>query len=141
MVKIDHSSLHAPFIMDITRQYKMQKSTKFCMYHLTLETVDIMMEHHLRYFQAEKIVFPQEHSLLKGIKPILSSIYRVIFKRKSFLMGLDGIALSMAFISYWMLRFVYIWEKRRSKAPQTYQRIKQEIMQEWKDNSNTKGSW
>lgn len=133
VVKINHSSVHEPFVSDTTRHYKMPNSTEYCMYHLTHETVDSMMERHLRYCRAEGRIFPQNQPMHKAIKPFLSSIYQVVFKRRSFLMGWDGITLSLAFVSYLMLRFLYIWEKRRSKAPQTYHNLSQDILQAWED--------
>jgi len=131
IVKIRHDNVHEPFIFNTTRHYKMPNSSEYCIYHLTHETADSMMERHFRYCRAEGRLFPHDLPLHRAIKNFFSSVYRVIFKRKTFLMGWDGIALSLAYISYWMLRFVYIWESRQSKAPETYARIRQEIMQEW----------
>lgn len=52
-------------------------------------------------------------------------------------MGWDGLALIFSHLIYWMLRYLYIWEVKFSKAPQTYKEIKEEIANEWiKFNKN-----
>lgn len=131
--KVNHDAVHAPFNLDNVRHYKMPNSAKHCMYHLTHETVDGMMGHHIRYWRAEARLFPSGQPLHKAIKAFFTSLYNITVKRKSFLMGRDGLALSFAFLSYSMVRFLYIWEKRCSRAPETYKGIKREIMQAWED--------
>lgn len=130
-VAIVQKSVHGALAFNTERHYKMSNSTEYCMYHLTHETVDNMMERHLRYWRAEGQLFPPEFPLRKGINAILRAAYDVVFKRKSYLMGWDGIALGLAYLSYSMLRFVYIWEQRQSKAPETYNDIREAIANAW----------
>ena len=115
---------HRHFYMSIPRDY--------CMYHLTHETMDGMMERHLRYCHIEVNVSSPTQPLTKEFNMIFRSAMRVILKRKSFLMGWNGLALGIAYITYWMLRFLYIWEKRQLRAPEIYQKIKQSVLQAWK---------
>jgi glycosyltransferase involved in cell wall biosynthesis len=135
VVRIRADDVHAAITFNSDRQYKMPYSDTRCMYHLTHETVDGMMERHLRYWRADARLYPAEQSLANAAKWILSSIRRVFFQKKSFLMGWDGFALGMAFITYMMMNFVYIWEKRRSKATQIYREIRETVMREWKTSS------
>jgi len=133
VVKIRHDSVHGAITFDTERHYKMSNSTEYCMYHLTHQTADGMMDRHLLYWRAEGRLFPPDTSLGKAALAIPRAVYRVFVKRKTFLMGWDGIALGAAYISYLLLRFVYIWEHRRSKAPETYQQIRSSILQIWGD--------
>lgn len=135
VVKINCDSVHGATIFDTKRHYKMINSNEYCMYHLTHETVDSMMERHLLYSRAEGRLFPSDLPLRKAINSMLRSAYDVLFKRKSFLMGWDGISLGIAFLTYRMLRFLYIWEQRRSAAPQTYSDIRDMVAQAWEENA------
>lgn len=132
VVKIRNDKVHGSLSFDTKRHYKMHNSHEYCMYHLTHETVDSMIERHLLYWHAEGCLFSPNSSLIKPVLANIKACYRIFIKRKSFLMGWDGIALGAAYLSYLLLRFVYIWEHRRmSKAPEKYQRIKSTILQAW----------
>lgn len=131
VVKIHHDSVHGAFGFDTKRHYKMANSTEYCMYHLTHETADIMVEHHLRYWRTEARLFPPDSSMGKAALSIPTAIYRVFVQRKTFFMGWNGIALGAAYLSYLLLRFVYIWEHRHSEASDVYQRIRSSILRAW----------
>jgi hypothetical protein len=131
--RIRGDSVHAAVYFDSDRHYMMPESTEYCMYHLTHISMDAMMDRHLNYCRAEGRLFPSELPLRKGIIDILRAVYIVFIKRRSYLMGWDGVALGLAFLTYWMLRFVYIWEYRRSKAPETYAMIRESIKQAWNE--------
>jgi glycosyltransferase involved in cell wall biosynthesis len=131
--RIREDSVHGAVYFDTDRHYKMPESTEYCMYHLTHVSVDIMMDRHLNYCRAEGRLFPSELPLRKGLIDLFRAVYIVFFKRRTYLMGWDGVALGMAFLTYWMLRFVYIWEHRRSKAPETYAMIRESIKKAWNE--------
>jgi hypothetical protein len=46
-------------------------------------------------------------------------------------MGWKGIVLSLAYVSYFMLRFIYIWENRSSKAKENYGKIRETVLKAW----------
>ncbi|MCX6053815.1 MAG: glycosyltransferase family 2 protein [Chloroflexi bacterium] len=131
VVRINQNSVHGAVSFSTERHFKMPDSEEYCMYHLTHETMEIMMDRHTRYLKAEAVLFPQRSPLRKAFKPIFQSIIHLVVRRRTWLMGWDGVALAMAYISYSLLRFVYIWERRRSHAPQKYQNIRESILEEW----------
>ncbi len=131
VLRVRDDSVHGAVQLDTDRHYYLPNSAEYCLYHLTHETMDMMMDRHIRYWRAEAQTFPPEMPIREAFKPILLSAFDVTIRRKTWRMGWDGIALIMAFMSYWLLRFVYIWEKRRSKAPETYTRIRENITQAW----------
>lgn len=131
VVRVNPDSVHGAITFNTDRHYKMPNSDKACMYHLTHSTMDIMMDRHLIYCRAEARVFPAGDSLWKAVLDIFRAVYVLLFRRKTFLLGWDGAALGMAYLSYWLLRFVYIWERRRSKAPAVYEKIRQDIERAW----------
>ncbi len=132
IAKINDNNVHAALVFDSRRHYKMSRSSRACMYHLTHATADIMMERHMRYWHADARAQLSDLSLRAALMVVLKSFFIVVFRRRTWLMGWDGMALSFAYLSYSMMRFVYIWEKRRSKTPQTYQNIRESILQAWK---------
>ncbi len=135
VVKIRHDDVHGAISFDTERHYEMANSAEHCMYHLTHETVDIMMERHLRYCRAEGRIFPPDWSMGKAALATLKATYRVFVQRKTPLMGWNGIALGAAYLSYLLLRFVYIWEHRSSEAPEVYRQIRRDILEAWNNQS------
>jgi glycosyltransferase involved in cell wall biosynthesis len=131
VLRIRYDSVHGAKYFATDRHFKMPNSKEYCMYHLTHETMESMMDRHIRYWKAEAQTFPQEMPLRKAFNPILHSAFDVVFRRKTWLMGWDGLALIMAFMSYWMLQFVYIWERQRCHAPEVYSSIRQSIARSW----------
>jgi hypothetical protein len=107
------------------------------MYHLTHSTVDIMMDRHAIYCRADARLFPKDKPLRAAFADILRGLYVLLVKRRTYLMGWNGAALGMAYLSYWMLRFVYIWEARSPKAFETYGKIQAEIEKAWADSGQT----
>jgi len=131
IARVNLNSVHGALTLDSARKYEMPDSAEACMYHLTHSTMDIMMDRHLIYFRAEARVFPAGASLWQAVVDIFRAAYVLVFKRKTILLGWDGVALGMAYLSYWLLRFVYIWERRCSKAPAAYDKIRQDIERAW----------
>ena len=131
IAKVRYDDVHGALSLDSKREYRMENSAEECLYHLTHETVDIMMERHVRYCRAEGKMFSKDIPLRSIFKSVIDSTYRTFVKRKTFLMGWNGIALSLAFISYFMLRFIYIWEQRNSKAKENYGKIRDSMLNAW----------
>lgn len=137
-VRVDESSVHGAVGFDTLRHYKLPDSQEHCMYHLTHSGVDGMMERHAMYCRAEGRLFLSDKPLSRPFIDVFRALFVVLFKRRSFMMGWDGVALAMAYLSYWMLRFVYIWEKRRSKAPEAYAKIRADIGRAWAEEAAKK---
>ncbi len=135
IARVKYDDVHGALAFDSKREYKMENSQEACLYHLTHETVDIMMERHMRYCRAESRLFSKDISLRSIFKSVIDAAYRTFLKRKTFLLGWNGIALSLAYVSYFMLRFIYIWEDRNSKASETYGEIRETILKAWSRNN------
>lgn len=138
VLQFDESSVHGAIYFDTSKHYRMDADASTGIYHLTHPSVDVMMDRHMVYWRGEANVFPAAKSLRGPLIDIAKAVYRLLFKRRTWLMGWDGVGLGMAYLSYWILRFVYIWEKRRSKAPETYARIRADIERAWADEAAVK---
>lgn len=110
----------------------MEKNDDYCMYHLTHETVDIMMDRHLRYWRGE--ANEKDANLKESIKSIFKSAIRLTFIKKLPLLGYDGFMLMFAFLTYQMMSYVYKWEKTRGRAPAIYDQIRNNVSLAWKIN-------
>lgn len=137
VIRIDPGSVHGAIYFDTERHYNMPNSDKFCMYHLTHSSVDIMMDRHMVYCRAEARLYPKDKPLRAAFADVFRGLYILLVKRRTFLMGWNGVALGLAYLSYWMLRFVYIWEARAPKASETYAKIQAEMEKAWADARQT----
>ena len=127
-VALNKNDVHGA-IQKVSRQYKFKYDSVECMYHLTHETVDMMMDRHIRYWKGEAKA--ENISLYNSIKTIFKSSFRLTFLKKTFLLGHDGFMLLFSFLTYQMMSYVYQWEKARGSAPQIYSEIKKNIKIEW----------
>jgi glycosyltransferase involved in cell wall biosynthesis len=130
-MQLNYKSVHKTVsYSETSRHYYIKNSDIGFLYHLTHATVDGMMDRHIRYWHGEARYYDQP-SMWQAFKAIVKSFLIVIYKR-TILLGWDGIMLSCAFISYYMMSFVYIWEKKYSKAPQQYRDLRDKIDNDWK---------
>jgi glycosyltransferase involved in cell wall biosynthesis len=129
-IRINLKGVHN--VVDYTgKEYKIPRSVENQMFHLTHESVDTMMERHVRYWKGET---KMEIDLSKDFKHITKEIFRILFLKKTFLLGRDGIAIAFAYLSYFMMSYVYRWEKKYSKAKENYSSIRSKINNQWKNN-------
>lgn len=113
----------------VGNNFYFEKSDFYCMFHLTHETVDIMMERHLRYWRGE--ANEKNVDLNKIIKTIFKSVIRLTFSKRLPVLGYDGFMLMFSFLTYQMMSYVYKWEKTRGEAPKRYQEIRENVSKEW----------
>lgn len=103
-------------------------------YHLTHVSLDMMLDRHTRYWRGEAEMY-NEKSLIPSLKKFWDAVKLTVKYRKTFLLGWDGIALTFAYVSYFMFSFLYIWEYRRKrKAENIYKELRDRNTESWKDN-------
>lgn len=126
------TAVHKEMFHSSKNIYVMPYSDDENLFHLTHETMDSFMERHIRYTKTETKNYEDEKSSLRAsFKDFLNSVKEVCFKRKSFLKGWDGIALGLAYISYFILKFLFVWQKFRGQGTAEYQKIRSEILTLW----------
>lgn len=97
-------------------------------YHLTHENLEILFERHHRYAKAEIEKYIKLKNPLKIIKKeILKEILKVIKKRTIF-KGDNGIGLGFIYISYFMFKYLYLWEKQNLNGKEKYDKIYSKII-------------
>lgn len=119
--------------------FKMGFSETENLYHLTHESMETFLERHTRYTRCEALKYNDEKTAFRSsLKELLRSVYEVFIKKRSFLLGWDGLALGLAYISYFIFKYLFIWEKFRGKGSTEYSKIKQDIIKLWEDESKIK---
>lgn len=96
--------------------------------HLTHPSVDFLLERHMRYAKLEaKEVSNRRLGMRRAKKGLLRAIFRVLFEKRSFILGDKGIALALAYMSYSALTYLYIWEKFDGAGSIKYDVIKNDF--------------
>jgi len=130
IVLVNGKGVHDALKFQSDRIFTIDYLKECYMYHLTHETTDIMMDRHIRYWRGEA-KNSEDESIKYSFYFILRAIKNVFFKKKTFLLGWKGVMLGCAYISYFMMSFVYKWENKYSVAPKTYEDIKKQIHNDW----------
>lgn len=103
-------------------------------YHITHSTLTTFYERHIRYsFLETEKYFEPGLSKKTTFRLLIDSITCVLFEKKTYKLGWDGIALSLAYISYYLMTYLAVWQKFKGKGSKVYEEIKREILQKWKD--------
>jgi len=99
--------------------------------HLTHVSVDMMLDRHTRYWRGEGNMY-EEDSLQPAFRDIKESLRTTLCQKKTYRLGWDGIALSMAYISYFMFSYLYKWEHvNKNKAKAVYAELRQYNLDSW----------
>jgi (heptosyl)LPS beta-1,4-glucosyltransferase len=134
-VVILEDKIHHEIEFNSKRIYKMTGSNDNCIYHLTHADLNTFLERSTRYTKAEAKNYSDDKKSIKAcFKDIIKSIYYVVFRKKSFLLGWDGIALGLAYICYFILKYLNVWEKFRGNGSTVYSLIKEKNLNEWDKN-------
>lgn len=135
IIKLNSSGVHDAMQFSSKKTYVFKKSKEYCIYHLTHVSTDMMMERHTRYWRAEARYF-EDKNMYIPFKRIVIEFLKVTLFRKTFLMGRDGLMLIFAFLSYYMMSFVYKWEKKYGQAPLLYKKMRSDVISEWETANN-----
>jgi glycosyltransferase involved in cell wall biosynthesis len=118
--------------------YKMQKNREEAVFHLTHENLDTFFERHIRYTKAEAQVFDSRgKALWKSFGEIFVAIGWMLFYKRVWLLGWKGIALFFAFLSYFFMKFLFVWERFDGKGKEEYDKIKESMLKEWQARKRT----
>ena len=133
ILKVKKEEVHSAISFESKKILTIDYLNNAALHHLTHQTVDIMMDRHIRYWRTEGANFG-EPTLKKPGKDVLRGIKRILWDKKTWLLGWEGVALMCAFMSYVMMSFVYKWEKKNSNAVETYSKIREQMNKDWEIN-------
>ncbi len=100
------------------------------LYHCTHKNIESYIPQIARYtrYESENDISITQY---QAFKDIVKAFLYVLIRRKTILLGWDGVALSLAYISYYVFRFLFVWEKRRSKGDEIYSQLREALEKEW----------
>lgn len=118
-----------------SRIFRVPYDSVYAVHHLTHTNLDSFFERHTRYakLEVEKLkIYGPKGALRKAFISFIRSIIRVIFRKQTFLLGQDGIGLSMAYVSYSMFVFLYTWQYFYGSGASNYKQIRADYEDMWK---------
>lgn len=108
------------------------------LYHCTHANASLFWEHVVRYAKYES-ENDSQLTVKKAGYDILKSLYHIIFRRKSYLIGKDGMALSLGYLAYFITRFLFIWDKARNPQQRDiYKGTRDLITKLWEERERKK---
>lgn len=119
------------------RVHRMPAHAEHAVHHLTHETLDTFFERHHRYAKLEVELYrglPAAEAMRAVRRKLWQSFKLVAWKKKSWRMGWDGVALGLAYVSYYLLVFLYVWQDRMGKGPKAYAQMRERYAQLWRDS-------
>jgi glycosyltransferase involved in cell wall biosynthesis len=127
-------TVHREISFSSKRVYKMKKNETEALFHLTHQTVDSFFERSLRYTKAETRRYNSlGEGLFQTLKEVVLATGWMTFYKFTFFKGWKGIALAFAFLSYFMMKFLYIWEHFTSTGEEKYEAMRQQMLKRWND--------
>lgn len=129
------NKVHHEYSVISSNVYQMGYSEDENLYHLTHENSDTFFERHNRYTRLEAGLYSDEKTALKScLKELYKAMKFVLFRKKSYMLGFDGIALGLAYISYFIMKYLHVWEKFRGKGTSVYNDIRTDMLNKWTDH-------
>lgn len=129
--------LHNEVGFDTNKIYDMQhEDTESVLYHCTHKDAKSFLLQTLRYTEYEARNDLTETPKAAFIK-IIRSIVKVLLMRRAFLIGRDGIGVATAYVVYFAIRYILIWDRDRIGGGFIYKSLRDKISLEW-DEKNTK---
>ncbi len=103
------------------------------LYHCTHANPDDFFSRHMRYVKYEAnelVLISSDKSLRIAISELVRSIASVLLKKRTLMRGKAGFVLSLAYISYFLMKVVYVWWAQRGLID-PYAEIRQAIVKKW----------
>lgn len=129
------SKLHNEVSYSSTKVYDMPLMAKDeVLYHCTHRDADDFFSRVIRYTKYEA-----EHdkslgrnlALRASFSDVVKSLLTVIIRRRTFLLGWDGVALSLAYFCYFAMKFIYVWDSHRENGNTVYPLLRRKIDALW----------
>tara|TARA_B110000259_G_C14010687_1_gene399502 strand:+ start:369 stop:1262 length:894 start_codon:yes stop_codon:yes gene_type:complete len=127
--------LHHEITFDSERIYVMpQLGSDEILYHCTNIDIDDFYSRTQRYTRYEANYVDSigpNITMRSAFFSIIKAIGIVTLKKRSFTLGWDGVGLSLAYVSYFITRFLYIWDRQRVNGRVVYPDLRKSIGSEW----------
>lgn len=107
-------------------------------FHLSHRSADSAVESAVRYCKiGEAVKYDDENiALRQSFKDVVKALIKVTLREKTWLLGWDGIAIACDYLIYYMMKYLFLWDKYRNNAGKTYENIAGKILKEWHAENN-----
>lgn len=109
------------------------------LYHCTHRNVDSLLGHIIRYTKYEATYdssLSRNQNLALSLKEIIKAILLVIVRRRAFVLGWNGLALSFGYIGYFVIKFLFIWEQNHENGNKVYSELRDKVNALWDGKNN-----
>jgi glycosyltransferase involved in cell wall biosynthesis len=129
--------VHMECLFESDRIYKGLLAQNSYLYHFTHRNVDTLFERHIRYTKQEAHLLASKNKdsrkqLFIVLKELIASLFHVIVRKRLFLKGWNGIAISLAYVSYSTMKFLYLWESTKEIQSNDYNKEIEKIKILWR---------
>jgi glycosyltransferase involved in cell wall biosynthesis len=129
------TKLHNEISYTSNKVYKMPfMESDEILYHCTHKDADDFFYRVIRYTKYEadhEKYIGRNQAIHRAFFEMLKSVFTVTCRRRTFLLGWDGVALSLAYICYFIMKFIYVWDSRRDNGNVTYRNLRNKIDNLW----------
>lgn len=130
------AQVHKETSFSSNRVYRMEKDRVEAVYHFTHQSVDSFIERHCRYAKAEATLPSSEaQGMLRALFETFAALGWTAVWRRTWLLGWDGVALMLAFASYFIFKLLYVWERFRGKGEGFYAPLRKELLAAWAEEN------
>ena len=108
------------------------------LYHCTHKDADDFLGRTIRYSKYEADYdqsIGRAPALRRAFGEILKSIFTVFLRRHTFILGWDGVALSLAYVCNFIIKFIHVWDLHRQNGNVVYPALRSKIDNLWSQRS------
>jgi len=108
------------------------------LFHCTHKDVEDFINRTSRYTSYEaknSKSADRNRDLRRAFVDILRSVFTALFRRRAVIMGWDGVALSLAYICNFIMKFLYVWDGHRENGNIVYPQLRNKIDKLWKERN------
>jgi len=134
------ATLHSEVGWVIDSKVYLINNTDGRFYHCTHSNPEDFFMRHMRYVKYEASDYIDtfgERAYRVAFIDLLRSLGSVFVKRRTVYRGRDGISLSLAYVSYFLMRLIFVWHKQRG-SEEPYVQMRSEAVAKWRSRLATK---
>ena len=93
-------------------------------YHFTNLSVDDMLQRIIRYTKYESVWHNKNNNTYFSVFYKVIKAFLILIKKRTFLLGWNGLGLGCAYLMYYLMQFLYFWEEKSSINSKSSEHIK-----------------
>lgn len=125
------TQLHKEISFDSTKIFDMPIiDDDAVLYHCTHKDLEAFFGQTMRYTKYESL-HDQDLTCKRAFQEILKAIINSFIRRRSLMLGWDGVALSLMYVTYFVIKFLCVWDRNREDGNVVYPELRDKIDRLW----------